>query len=643
MSKFVTRINKRWESFITKPGIFNFLPHNLILFIFFIISIITIVSFGFKNKVMDDVLYSQVIADGVVDPIVVDPVEISFKDKDLKGKPEKLCLTFATYSREKSDSSYKFVLYHKEEVIKEEAFNSKVLKDGEDYCFDISLVDKKNYKEYKAEIVPVYTDLDNVITIFKNSKTNDLAMRILGTDQNRVIKGVVGCFFIGIFLFLNYLANTKKIAYEKWWLLFAFSYALPIMFIYPPYQIPDEPVHFYNSYMLTQLDITKPLYKSVNNKTFIAPESLDCLNYSKIEVLDKVIDLKDIKDCLRNVDNKKMPNIYWSTQSKLGYIGNAIGIKLGDIISNSSLVIFMMGRLVTLLLAIGLIYIAIKITPKYKEIFLTIATIPMFIQEMGSFSYDSLLNAIILLIMAVIIKLIYEDRVSLKYLGIILGGGIFIADIKMIYLPVILLMLLIPSKKFKKSYYKYIYCLGIIILSYMGGSLTKAIFANGSVAVVDPNSYNLQYVLKHPAFILEVAYNTLAKNSMLYLRSLIGYFGWFKFRLSDIYIVAYLIYMGYLVRYNKLDYEKKKDKGIIIGGILLSLAAVFASMYFTWSAEGLNYVDGVQGRYFIPLLIPILLMFMRRKERGKVNNKIVVNFINIVLLQYILTLVLYYY
>lgn len=46
----------------------------------------------------------------------------------------------------------------------------------------------------------------------------------------------------------------------------------------------------------------------------------------------------------------------------------------------------------------------------------------------------------------------------------------------------------------------------------------------------------------------------------------------------------------------------------------LSIGAIYAAMYLTWTPVGLNFVEGVQGRYFLPYLVglPLVIPFLTR-------------------------------
>ena len=81
-----------------------------------------------------------------------------------------------------------------------------------------------------------------------------------------------------------------------------------------------------------------------------------------------------------------------------------------------------------------------------------------------------------------------------------------------------------------------------------------------------------------------------------------------------------------LSNYQKiLDYNKKSKinykKIMVIISVLISIGAIFLSMYLCWSEYKLPYVDGVQGRYFIPILAIIVLLFVPKVKKIKFERR----------------------
>ena len=116
-----------------------------------------------------------------------------------------------------------------------------------------------------------------------------------------------------------------------------------------------------------------------------------------------------------------------------------------------------------------------------------------------------------------------------------------------------------------------------------------------------------------------------------------------KYRFNDLLILIYVIYFIYLIKANKKIETNKSNKVIYIICLLVSLATIFAAMYFFYSARDLGYVEGVQGRYILPLLLPFAFVLMPKKEKFKINNINIYTFINVILFTYVELLLIWYY
>lgn len=129
------------------------------------------------------------------------------------------------------------------------------------------------------------------------------------------------------------------------------------------------------------------------------------------------------------------------------------------------------------------------------------------------------------------------------------------------------------------------------------------------------------------------------------MRSLIGYFGWFNFRLNDIYVISYIFFFVYLLLKTEFIKVKWYEKGLVFLGLCTGILGVFLAMYVYWSGSELFYIDGVQGRYFLPVLLPVLLLFPTAKKKNgieKVKENVFI-YTNTILLEYIALLLLFYY
>ena len=123
--------------------------------------------------------------------------------------------------------------------------------------------------------------------------------------------------------------------------------------------------------------------------------------------------------------------------------------------------------------------------------------------------------------------------------------------------------------------------------------------------------YTLSWILKHPVYTFEVLANTLIANTDEYLYRMVGG------RMQDAYLPPYLVYlelgMFLLLVFTEVP-QGALTRGRRMGAAAIaavSALAVFGTFLFVFSTvptEGIGTIDGVQGRYFIPIL-PLLPLF----------------------------------
>ena len=133
------------------------------------------------------------------------------------------------------------------------------------------------------------------------------------------------------------------------------------------------------------------------------------------------------------------------------------------------------------------------------------------------------------------------------------------------------------------------------------------------------------YVINHPLDFLIIIIKNIYNQKTFQLTSMIGIFG-----LLDTYLPFVVIpfYTFFLVIMGLTENESEKHsisfrmKLAILFAISLTVFAIFAGMYILWTPVvfgeiGTKELTGVQGRYFIPLLYPALLLLANKKIKNK--------------------------
>ena len=158
------------------------------------------------------------------------------------------------------------------------------------------------------------------------------------------------------------------------------------------------------------------------------------------------------------------------------------------------------------------------------------------------------------------------------------------------------------------------------------------------------NNYllQLQLLFNKPLYVISIFINTFKTCTIFYIRGLVGYFGWFAYHINDVYIAVYFLLFWYICN-GEASTLSNKNKLILFISVFISVFGCFLAMYLFSTNYKASYIEGVQGRYFIPLIIPFVISFMGKKEKKNVENKNIYYVINILLFQFIMSLAIWYY
>ena len=119
---------------------------------------------------------------------------------------------------------------------------------------------------------------------------------------------------------------------------------------------------------------------------------------------------------------------------------------------------------------------------------------------------------------------------------------------------------------------------------------------------VDPAT-QLRFLLHGPWHIIRLVYTTLRVSGLWLLHGFIGLPGWLDVNLPEPYHLAAWIMLG-VAAWISFGASDIRNASIIgLSGVAIAALAVFLLLYLTWSLPGAAVIDGVQGRYFIPLAI----------------------------------------
>lgn len=433
-----------------------------------------------------------------------------------------------------------------------------------------------------------------------------------------------GIFIIStlIIIFVLSVLLDKKLKKEELFLLVGIPISVLYLVFVLPLNVPDEYSHYRTTIKVSMFQFF--------NQDIMVPKNLEALNiYSLFN--------NDIS--YNNLESARAGGYH-----PMLYIFSGFGVLLSKLLQLSPIIGIYMGRCANLIVFLILGYFTIKKIPMGKFLMLIYLLNPMFLQQSASLSADALTNIFSMLFISYILYIKYDKKeVETKDFLILFISYAYVLVGKYAYFLLGLLFILIwkDLKKYFKKHKKTVFIVTIIVFLI---AVSWFAFTRLSNSEIETLTYNkpqsevskLSYILNNPANIIPIYVNTIISNINFYVVSFFGgALGSLNIAVSQIYVIAYIIILFLSIFIDKEKYEfDKKSKIISIIIFVLTFHIVLVGLYFGWGVITDLFIQGVQGRYFIPIVI---LLFLPLIKKRNINlNKISVPLLVILLVTNIL-------
>ena len=441
-----------------------------------------------------------------------------------------------------------------------------------------------------------------------------------------LLKKFIILLVIGIILAVWFLVKKlpdKK--FEKIYLMFAISCGIMMIFLMPPFNVPDESSHFSRAYkdslfVTTEDDGRFYFPKAINE---FASKYANNVNFSDIKIYSRNYLSDMFKPVDYNIIDEKSSN-YSNVKylSFVPYIPSTLIILAGRLVNIAPLVLLLLCRFVNLMIVIICCYYAIKNVPHFKKAFLVVTLFPIFIQQSAAINMDYLTNAVAILLISFIIQLIYKKDKIINKEFTILGGLCFILSLgKFGYFPILLLFFLVSNDKFKNKYQAW-----AIKIAFILGTLILSFFFSLSAATVETatNVYGIKYFFTNPIDSINVFIRTVfARLDQDIFR---GFFDGFAYSTvwhqSLFKTFMYLMYFVFIIMSDENDEKISKiSRCVLLGITILVIGIVYAIAFSQWTKTGERLINGIQARYFLPVLVPIYIGVSNKKFNLDIKDK----------------------
>lgn len=445
------------------------------------------------------------------------------------------------------------------------------------------------------------------------------------------LKYLIVAIIITVFVaMLGSLLMMKKRKIASAFAVMTFFIGCIYIFVLPPFTVPDESAHIVTVYSksskLLGKEVTdeggKVIADSNMGLYFIREEYPTKESYIRFVkgALGKNSDVITTKESLANPLNEKA----------VGYIPQIVGVSIARILKGSGEQILLIGRLFALLWYCFVMYFAIQIFPLNKMILFAVGLLPMTMQQVCSFSYDSVLLGLCFFLISYILWLIYtKEVVELKDVLILVCVVSGIVMIKYIYIPIIGLLLFIPKHKinFRVDRKKIaVSMFGMLSMFEIGSKMTlitEAAAKNMQIRSDGLYKYSIGYVISNLGDTLIVVTRTVFEKISFFVESMIANpLGWVEIQLPNIIVLGFAIVLIFSAIPNHRSPKITKRMMVTAGFIVVIVSGlVLAAMLISYTYVGADTILGVQGRYFLPVL-PLVLLIVQGNKNIIVKNSI---------------------
>ena len=441
---------------------------------------------------------------------------------------------------------------------------------------------------------------------------------------------IVSAIMLIAIIVYNIMKDRGKI--ENIFVIFAIPLSLIFMIFMMPGQVPDEMAHMVRTYEVSEGKLFTPRDENGETST-VVPNALLNYDHSNLstyeEFLEEAKKETNYSDTMRFISSAQ-------GYSFILYIFPSIGFFIGRIFSIDIIYAIYLGRIINIVIYLLVGYYAIKKIPFGKLLLAIYMLMPMMLQQSASFSADVMVNSVSIYFIANLLNLLFkEDELEKKDYIVYCVLSAVLGMVKIVYAPLIGIGLLFIAKKnitTKKKALLIVLSIVIGIVFALASYLDTIRCSSVNDSLREYNELNnvnsseqISKIIENPLLFLSAVGNDWKDNTFNYIKMAIGSdLSWFSISLNEFVIVAYLILILAAIVYenNKFQLNKIQKTWIIIISIGIILM-VQLSMYLIFTPVGTPHgIGGIQGRYFIPVYILVLLCLCQKENylKGKYAN-----------------------
>lgn len=416
-----------------------------------------------------------------------------------------------------------------------------------------------------------------------------------------------------VYLVLVY-AYSKKRAFtaERFYLVSVIPLTAIHLTLMLPWSAPDSNRHFQAAYRHSNMLMGQEEWVIREDDAELYNSAWKEHGDPTMEDISLVLYFKSLKARNTELIPWPSPDKRMEYYSIFCYLPQVLGICLGRILGLGSVLTVYLARAFMGIVYILACYHAIQRAPVGKIIFATIPLLPMSLMMGTAISYDPMVLITTLNFLACSLRLSYEPEAKPALMecmawafliGAVKGGGY------LILLPMVLVF-------FKKDRKRALRQSGMVLLSGILSVVAfdvvlpygSSLFQFGGVA----DKLSSSYAFAHPLEYLHMCAETYI-NSVDALTINMGgtALAWLEPVIPNAVIVGLMLIIGVSSIYEKDEIPLGQREKWVFWLVVILEIILTPVMLLSWTSVGSNVIEGLQGRYYLPVL-PLIIMILTK-------------------------------
>lgn len=422
----------------------------------------------------------------------------------------------------------------------------------------------------------------------------------------------------------------KKTPIEYLYIIIAVVVGTIYFILIPLGQAPDEYTHIETAYDVANVVLGYEHGTDIEMRNCDLEDTIITNDYRR-EIYDIYMDRLLHDHNISDTGSGMFGDTPLSTNRYL-YYPAALGMIIGRLLKLGTIPMMFIGAVFNYIVYVIVAFYSIKKIPFGKTMILLFSILPITMQQVTSYSYDSGILTLSVLIFAMAIRVAYVENLQKRDFIILAIASILIAPVKNGAYFFIILLNLLPLARFRKTNKKrFRLILGIMgistlmlifpIVRNMINSANGGTLMNGYVSWADEPGYTVSYLLGNPTALVQICWNTLINNFSYYIYTMIGgSLGWLNIDVPWWIIIALIacLFITAMKKENEAFDLKPWIRCLFAIIALYSIACTAAAMLLDWTPISYKEILGIQGRYFLPVLMPLL--YVMRGNWVKTNE-----------------------